>query len=197
MVVRLLAVAALGVWCVVPASSAQFIEVQADTSKAWSPCIGAWAPAPVTWYIIARLGGLSASGITGAEFRHAGVPPDWIMTATPAPGLAVVDGDPLQDGVNVAFSTCQAPSSGRILLYTIHGMATSVVGCTVLTVDVHRKPSNPIDTTPIQYLCDAPLFTAVPAACSPAFINSDCIDPAGCPVAVGPGSWSRVKSLYR
>ena len=177
-------------------ASAQSIGVYFDPSGSID-CAGAIPPlTPATWYICARLFGPAANGIIGVEFRQDGTPAGWAVTATPSSDADIVLGDPLYGGVDLAFADCQAGSNGVVLIYTVHGIATTAVGCTTLQISRHTTPSNPNFYCPVVILCDAPVYTCECATGGIAYFNSACGEPGGCPVAVFPTSWSQVKNLF-
>lgn len=180
------------------AASAQSILVSFDPSGGYDAC-GATIPGPmpVTWYLLAQLGGPVQSGIVGAEFRQVGTPAGWVMTATPSALASIALGDPLQGGAQIGFPTCQTGTDGIVLLYTVQGFATSTVGCTVLWTTRHTNYSNPSFACPVLVQCYGPAYTYVCAAGGEAYINAQCGDPVSCPVAVTPTRWAQVKSLYQ
>lgn len=178
------------------AASASSISVYFSTDGTMR-CAPVVPNAPVTWYILAVLGGdAAAGGITGAELRQTGTPEGWAMVATPAPAATLVMGDPLADGAQIAFSACQLGGPGLVLLYTVSGMAPSSVPCTPLSVWSHRNPSNPTFSCPLLVLCDAPVYTKICATGGDAWINGVCGHPAGCPTALQSSTWPRVKRLF-
>src|SRR5215470_9111607 len=52
---------------------------------------------PKTLFVLARLEGRTAIGMTGAELRVAGIPDDWTVLGTPNPDANIVLGDPFHD----------------------------------------------------------------------------------------------------
>jgi hypothetical protein len=145
---------------------------------------------PVNFWVLAQIGGTSADGITGAEFRILNWPGSWFGNVTANPAANTVLGN-LWTGTNIAFSACQPGSSGLVLLYSVAGLATSVVGETYLTVAQHFTPSNPSFQCPLFTLCDAPVYTKVCVSGGTAILNG-----RPCVIGVQPTSWSQVKSLY-
>jgi hypothetical protein len=151
------------------------------------------ANSPATWYIIAILGGPSAGGITGAEFRQDGTPGTYFMSANANPAANLTIGNPLTGGCNIAFPDCQTGGgTGHVLLYTINGFASGdAVPQTYLSILKHTTPSRPDLQCPLLVLCDAPVYTQVCVGGGQAIVNG-----VPCTVAVEPKSWSQVKSLY-
>jgi hypothetical protein len=173
-------------------ASAQSIGVFFDTGATdCDATIGGFAPA--TWYIIGLLGGASAGGITGAEFRQDGTPAGWFMTPTANPLANLTIGSPTAGGANSAFPDCQQGAGGLVLLYTVGGFAaTAAVPETYLTIDRHTTPSSPDRQCASQILCDAPVFTQICVGAGQAIING-----RPCTVGVEPTSWSKMKALYQ
>jgi hypothetical protein len=102
-------------------------------------------PAPVTFYLVAVLGGdAAAAGITGAEFRvdnvPTGMPGDgWFIAANSEAPLTSV-GNPILGGGNIAFPMCQMGATR--LLYTVTGFASTILPARTMTVNRHTTPSN-------------------------------------------------------
>ena len=144
-----------------------------------------------TMYILAALGGASAGGLTGAEFRVDNFPSSWFANVTPNPAANLVLGNPLQGGCNIAFPTCQIGMTGIVTLYTVQYFATDVQVNRRVSVLRHTTPSNANFQCPLQTLCDAPMFSKLCVNGGQGVING-----AGCTVAVAQKSWSGVKSLY-
>lgn len=145
---------------------------------------------PVNLYILALLGGPSADGMTGAEFRVLNWPVAWFANITANPAANTVLGS-IWTGANIAFPGCQPGSAGKVLLYSVSGFATSAVGETYLTVVQHYTPSNPNFPCPLLVLCDSPVYTKVCVSGGVAILNG-----RTCQIAVEPTSWSNVKALY-
>lgn len=151
--------------------------------------------APVTWYIVARLHGDGAiAGITGAEFRQAGVPAGWFVNAVPNSAANVSLGHPLGDGANIAFPGCEGAFTPAVLLYTVSGFTTSAPSNLTFQIDRHTTPSNPSFRCPLLVLCDAPFFTTICVSAGCMRVNST--QPSCCPLAVQSTDWSAVKALY-
>jgi hypothetical protein len=209
----------------VSASFAQYphngsIGVYADAAGTQC-CITAAPFTPTTAYVISNLAGLTASGVTGAEFRIEFNPapsPSYLVSWTANGSLSVALGSPIDDtpadpndpkGCNLAFSTCQPlVLSDRIQWGTLSIISLSATP-PALTLKVKQKtpPSNPEHKCPLFTLCDAPLFTAVDMTLTQDVLGEEpvifvsYINQAGCsgcgPVAVNPATWSGVKELFR
>ncbi|MFQ5599497.1 MAG: CARDB domain-containing protein [Candidatus Krumholzibacteriia bacterium] len=124
---------------------------------------------PRTLYIVARLAGQTAGGMTGAEFRIDGLPAGWATLVTPNPGAALTLGDPFRPTgsfwrANIVFPACEQSGSGLVLLYTVMIVPTSAVENHVLTVEAGQPPTSPLLDAPLMTLCDPPTFTQVPVA---------------------------------
>jgi hypothetical protein len=145
------------------------------------------ANTPATWYILAVLGGdAAAGGTTGAEFRQVGTPAGWFMSPAADPAATSI-GNPIAGGANIAFPACR--SGGVVLLYTVSGLATTLVHDHPLSIDRHSTPSNSNFSCPLLVLCDAPVFTTICVSGGYAMINYDNL-------GVEPASWSSVKGLF-
>jgi hypothetical protein len=147
--------------------------------------------APITWYIIAILGGDgAANGITGAEFSEPGIPAGWFVSPSPNPAANVnlIHANGIGTGANIAFPSCQTGS--MVLLYTLSGFATSNPS-TRIVIDRHTFPSNPNFSCPVLVLCDAPTFTTI---CVPG--GQGILNGVPCTVGVEQQSWSGVKELF-
>jgi len=193
---RLIATSAVALMLSVSSASAQNIRVYFDL--AFTDCDATVLQnTPVTFYIVAELGGPASGGIIGAEFRLDGVPASWLVNATPNPAANLVLGSPLTGGCNMAFPSCQTGSGGKVLLYTISGFATSLESNLVLTVNRHTTPSDPTFACPVLVLCDPPLYSKVCACGGEAVINGA---PSSCGCGAVPANeatWGSVKALYR
>jgi hypothetical protein len=142
-----------------PFASNIYIASHADGTSCYMPVIPPGGSG--TAYIFAILGGdAAASGIFGAEFSVTGMPPEMMVSATPAPSNVNL-GDPFGSGCNIAFPSCQPQSGGNtVLLYTVNLTAPpSGVPHYVLDVSRHQTPSSPTYPCPLLYLCDPPAFT--------------------------------------
>jgi hypothetical protein len=180
---------ALAISLAAGAASAASIGVYFDT--AGTDCdysVGMYQP--VNFYVLAQLGGASADGVTGAEFRILNWPGSWFANITANPAANTVLGN-LWTGTNIAFSACQPGASGVVLLYSVGGLATSLVGETYLTVAQHFTPSNPSFPCPLVTLCDAPVYTKSCVSGGVAILNG-----RSCQIGVESTSWSHVKGLY-
>src|SRR5262245_541299 len=92
-------------------SIASRIEIAraADATSCYMPVIPRGGSG--TAYIYAVLGGDAADdGITGAEFRVTGMPPEMMVSVTPSPLSNLNLGNPFQNGCNIAFPSCQGQS---------------------------------------------------------------------------------------
>jgi hypothetical protein len=181
------------------------------TGEASASCIGVFPEAngvgcqmvvstgtPVTWYIyLIVFGDEATSGITGAEFRQDGVPNDWVVTATPNPAVSTSIGNPLAGGVDIVFPSCQPGLGDRLLLYTVHGLATSAYHG-LFQIAAHSSPANPKFDCALVTLCDPPDFTklCVLEACMHVSTFGVIKDRQCCPLAVEPANWSGIKRLY-
>lgn len=154
-------------WCVsalvaAPESAAQSITISesADGTSCYMPDIPPGGSG--TAYIHAWLGGPTSGGITGAEFRIVGMPPEMIVSVTPNPAANIFLGNPFGGGCNIAFPLCQTGTNGVVLLYTVNlSVPPTGVPHYVLEVQRHTPPSGPSFECPLVTLCDAPVFTNV------------------------------------
>jgi hypothetical protein len=106
---------------------------------------------PRTLYVMARLDGQTAEGMSGAEYRVDGLPAGWVSVATPNPAAAVALGDPFNSigGVrraNIAFQYCTGGSDSLELLHTVVIVPLSEISPTdlqVVVADPHRRAVGP------------------------------------------------------
>src|SRR2546426_8730116 len=139
-------------------------------------------------YIGALRGGASAQyGLTGAEFRVVGLPPEWIVTCTPNPSSVTVLGDPFGAGADMGFFPLAGTCVG---LFTCSITATTDA-VVYLRVTAHSRP-HPVCPSSPAILCDcAPAITIVCASGGEAVING-----GACTVGVQTKTWSQVRRLY-
>ena len=152
----LLVVAAAACFAAPAAAGDGLIGVFADLSATQTAATFA-VGVPRTLYILAQLDGLTAGGMSGAEFRVDGAPADWVTLATPNPAAAVALGDPFHfvSGVgraNIAFQYCTGGSDSLVLLYTVVVVPLSEIAATDLRVVVADPPTNPTYATPVLSL---------------------------------------------
>lgn len=179
------------------AASAQSIGIFADLEG--SSCeLQATVGAEFTFYILATIEGDAADGVTGAEFRVDGFPAAWGATIVENPAAGIVTGSPLGDGTNIAFSTCQKGTGGKLLLFTITATPTTNVSDMTLSVVLHNSPSNPAFQCPLVTLCDDPTYTKVCVCGGTAVVNGTAAT-CGCngPSPAKESTWGHVKSLYQ
>ena len=163
----LVSIVALAFLVVAPAS-AQNIGIFFDPAAV--TCSGGVPSGPLRCYIIAALGGPAAAGITGAEFKVVGLPPDWFENSTPNPTATVVLGGPFSEiGTNIAFPACQTTS--LVPLFTVDLFPSSAVTNHSLSVQNRTPPTNPNFVCPLVTRCDAPNFTIVCCSGGEAILN--------------------------
>ncbi len=158
---RKIVLAAVGLCCAATDVFAQsgdgFVGVFRDAAGTQS-CTAVPALTGTTLYVVGKVAGTTAAGITGAEFRiEVGNPIGWYLIYTPPEG-AIALGDPLSSGVNIAFRTCAEAVAGNIGLGTISVFNVNGV-TTSLLVKRHSQPSNPEFTCPLFVACDAPYYS--------------------------------------
>jgi hypothetical protein len=170
---------------------AQSIDVFADADGT-NPCIQAPPGTSIKFYIRFTPGG-AATGMTGAELRIVGLPPNppWFASVLWY-GLDVcwIDCDPFGPGVQLGYGACQttAQNLGEVngfVFGTLPPMEWIVVG--------NQVPYAPPFGCPVVTLCDEPTFTRVCVNGGHAYVNW----PGACPtVGVESATWSQVRSLY-
>jgi hypothetical protein len=143
-------------------------------------------------YVLAKLGA-DTDGISGAEFRFAGVPGSWQTWATPNPAIVAI-GNPLGDGI-VAGMPCMRPTNGIVALYSIQVIAPQEENDVVFTIEKARPPTNPQFQCPLIVQCDDPMFTMYCVETAPCFVNATGATPCAV-VGVEPTTWSAVKKMY-
>lgn len=147
-----------------------YVGIYSDSSGT-QPC-GTVAPYTVqTLYVIAKLEGFTAAGITGAEFRIEVLDATgWLFSYAPptVAGVQAIGGaldltpndSTDASGINLAFQQCQPPTAGQVRLGKI-----SVVNLggqqTSLSVKRHTHPSNPANRCASFTMCDSPEYSMV------------------------------------
>ena len=191
-----------------------------------SCCLQAPAGVPTLAYVLMTLGGQTATGISGAEFRiEISAPAGYFFIWNGnAAAFNTILGSPIDDtpadpndnkGVNMAAAHCQpsdhTPAAGdKVLMGTIQIINFGAGLPTDLTVKRKSPPSNPVQADcPLVTLCDAPVFTkaclsAQPANLPPgeakhfiATLNKACGGGSCGFVGVEQKTWSTMKSLFR
>lgn len=176
--------------------SAQSIGVFSDpagNSCEFSAAVGQ----SFTLYILATLGGGASGGMTGAEFRVAGIPAGWTTSEVANPAAGIVFGDPMGAGTNITFPTCQTGTGGKVLLFTVTVNPSTVVSDVILKVEMHTTPSNASFQCPLVTLCDPPAFTKL-CVCGGQGVINGTIQNCGCgdPSPTEATTWGHLKSLY-
>jgi hypothetical protein len=95
-----------------------FVGIYADAQG--TPCTMVPQGSGTTLYVLAKVAGATASGITGAEFRiEVSNPAGWFLSYSPPTSGTTVLGQVLDlepgnpddgSGVNIAFSNCNSPA---------------------------------------------------------------------------------------
>lgn len=151
------------------------LGIYADAAGA-SCAIQAPAGTPALAYVLMTLGGGTAAGITGAEFRiEIGAPAGYFFIWNGNGALFnTIIGSPIDDtpanpddpkGCNMAAATClpndHTPAAGdKVLLGTIQILNFGAGLPCDLIVKRKTPPSNPTQADcPLVTLCDAPVFT--------------------------------------
>ena len=160
---RFLGVVLLLSWVASPVSAQVghngYIGIYAEPNGA-TPCtqIGQYQGAVL--YLVAKVDGLTASGITGAEFRvEVTNPAGWTFYPTFYNSPTTVGSDLMGTGITLAYASCRVPDSvmaipvGEILAINWTG------GPTNLLIKSRSTPSNPAYSCPLLVACDAPIYT--------------------------------------
>jgi hypothetical protein len=159
-------------------------------------CRGSIEPgSPGEVYVVAKLDGATAGGISGAEFRFTGVPDSWQTYAVPNPDIIAL-GNPFTIGVATAF-TCKRPELPTYVLYTVVVTATQAEQDVTFALEAREPPMNPISDCPLLVGCDSPVFTKHCVQSVPCFVNSRGVTDCDTSVAVTEKTWSGVKQLFR
>lgn len=104
-------------------------------------------------YLVATLAGETSSGILGVELRVQGLPEGWIGVFTPDPSILVVIGDLFEEGVAMAYPTCQLGQGGKVVLGVVTIVALTDESARLQVVR-RDPPSNPTFPCPLFFLCD-------------------------------------------
>ena len=145
-----------------------YVGIYAD-SNGTAPCVTIPPLQARLLYVLAKLDGTSANGITGAEFRIEVENPDgWMFSYYPPPAQILVgnpvDLDPADpddgSGLSIALASCLPPANGIVSLGTL--LAFNMSGdATRLSIKRHSTPTNAYYPCPLFTLCDAPEYTSV------------------------------------
>lgn len=123
-------------------------------------CMQAPPGVPVTLYVVAKTEGVSADGISGAEFRIEFVNPSGYLWNYTAPESSLVLGDPLGSvGSNISFPSCRPPVSGTVSLGTITVFNTGSGSPTDIIVKRRNPPSNSDYQCALMVQCDTPVYS--------------------------------------
>jgi len=150
---------------------------------------------PDTVFVVAKMAGMSACGLAGAEFRFRGIPDSWMTYPVATPDILAI-GDPLADGVTMGFE-CKRPETGAIVLYTVLVLAAEEVDNLEFRIEHRNPPADPDFDCPLLVLCDYPAFTML---CVDGFTcNVNATEPRLCatPTGVEAKTWSGIKTLFR
>jgi len=127
---------------------------------------------PTTLYVVGKVDGMTASGITGAEFRIEFQNPNGYLLSYTAPDGAVVLGNPLQNGLNIAFPSCQVPTAGNVSLGTVFVFNTGTGSATDIVLKRRNPPTNQNYPCALFTRCDGALFSK---SCMTAPGDSSCL----------------------
>lgn len=143
-----------------------------------------------TFYIAAQPLELQPSRPDGAEFRVVGLPDGWhTVSVQPSPAAAIVIGDPLGGGTNIAFPTGQPGPC--VNLFTVQVFASNAASEVQLRVVQHSTPSNPLFQCPVMVMDWIP-FTKICVDGGSLLVNSV----QNCSVSVTSTTWSMLRRLY-
>lgn len=150
-------------------SGGGYIGIYRD-SLGTQACTSVPAYTSSTLYVIGKLAGQTASGITGTEFRiEVTAPSGWYISYNAPSAANVVSGNAIDTdpdpnaggGVTLAFASCQVPNAGgRINLGTV-SIFNASGSTTKLLVKRHTHPTNAGFACPLFVKCDDPYFTKV------------------------------------
>ena len=176
-----------------------WIGVYFDTGA--SVC-GRACPPGTMLYVIANLAGLTANGITGAEFRVRSSDPAAFQFLEQAPSEWTIKlGNAFGDGTTMATPECLTGSEGRVVLLQALAMPQTQASDVQLYLEPRREPSNPNYTMPVLVLCDDVRSAILVGRAFPAILNpsggSFACPQTPAPIAVQERTWSQVKDLYR
>jgi len=156
-------------------------------------CRGTVRPGtPGTIYILGKVS--NSAGLDGAAFRFIGAPASWESFAVPNPDMLAI-GNPFANGVVAAFSSCQNPADGNVLMYTVLIVAGEDVQDVRFTLEAKIPLDNPNFPCPKILDCDAPIFTQICVESIPCFVNAS--QTPDCTLAVVEESWTAVKALFK
>jgi hypothetical protein len=152
----------------------------------------------VVAYVVGTIDATATLGVGAAAFRIAGLPAGWTASAAPGPGVALVLGNPFEEGAFVAYPNCV---TGSRVLVTLSITPSSAVSNGSLTILPHTNPQaqqcgfegSRCDDPCSQFCaCNDLGFDCQCAAPLPATING-----GPCLVSAAGRTWGGVKATYR
>jgi hypothetical protein len=125
------------------------------------PCVTVPPMVLTTLYVVATTGGVTASGISGVEFRIQVQNPAGYFFSFVGPDSAQVLGDPLNGpGCNINWRSCKLPNgAGKVNLGTIQVMNAGSGAPTDIVVVPREPPLSDEHPCPLFVLCDAPSYS--------------------------------------
>ena len=195
--------------CVLAIGASASADIGDGSIGVYLDAAGTQCSGPITGTVFGsvwmNLGGASAGGVTGAEFRIDNSNSNAFLVSFQAdPAVAISIGDPMVSGCNVAWATCQTGTGGRVKIGQLVITEIMPTDDVTMTVRQHFTPSNPSPEFACALItqCDDPLYTKVCVSATNsdhwrAVMNPTGAIAGGCvPVAVEPTTWTSVKSLY-
>jgi hypothetical protein len=152
---------------------------------------------PVTVYVVGTLVGPASPGATSAILRIEGLPDGWTVDVTAAPSAVVAVGNPFDEGITLAYSSCL--TNERLTLMTIDITPNSVVEEAELSVLTHSERPRGCgfegeDCGPCARFCGCgSLF--IPCYCARGITSI--INGGSCAVALSDKTWGHLKRIYR
>ena len=152
-------------------------------------CVVVTPGMPSTLLVTATFEGILTPAV---EFRVAGLPAGWLVSASPSPAVDFRLGDVFGNGVNLTLR-CE-PGVSSVVLYEVTVLPLDA-GPVILSVMPHMFPANGVPCPKFVFgLCEAPVDGFLCLSVGPRALlgtQDDCL------VATESRTWSGVKHLYQ
>jgi hypothetical protein len=116
--------------------------------------------------------------LDGAEFRVSGWPAGYTHIVTPNPAATLTIGNPLVDGCNIGFPSCQTEET--VVLYSVQTFNQGG-GAATLSLEAHTFPSNFPCPQVVDSSCSSPGSSVVCVPTITAFVNQGDATPPSTP----------------
>jgi hypothetical protein len=148
-----------------------------------------------TLHVVLLAEGATFDGITGVEFRVEALPnAPFLVTGASAPSAQILLGNPLLEGCNIAWGSCQRGTRIPIMTFQVYSTGQPARDVPIRIV-ARLTPQNPRFACPLAVQCDTGTWTSVCIVGAAAILNPSGTQP--CDATRIESQWSRMKDLYR